>query len=91
MKRLALAAVLALLLAGCGEPEVVTVETLTQEFCDGIIELLDRPKAERDEKFAELNQRVDEALLREGVDDEALAFNVLGECGAELILMGAPD
>ncbi len=93
MKRftLAAAAVLVVLLAGCGEPEIVTVETLTQEFCEGIEELLDLPKTEREVEFVELNQRIDESLLREGVDDEALAFNILGECGEELILMGAPD
>lgn len=80
-----------LILAACGEPEIVTVETLTQEFCDEVVEMMDRPKAERQVKFAELNQRIDDALLAEGVDDEALAFNILGECGDELIQMGASE
>ncbi|MDP6507882.1 MAG: hypothetical protein QF719_11570 [Chloroflexota bacterium] len=91
MKRLVLIGAVIVFLAGCGGPEVVTVETLTQEFCDGIADLLDLPKTEREVRFVELNQRIDEALLREGVDDEALAFNIFGECGEELILMGAPD
>lgn len=79
------------LLAACGEPEVVTVETLTQEFCEGIADLLDLPNTEREVEFVELNQRIDEALQTGRVNDEALAFNILGECGEELILMGAPD
>ena len=91
MRRLILATAAIVLLAGCGEPEVVTVETLTQEFCEGIADLLDLPKTEREVEFVQLNQRIDEALQAGGVDDEALAFNILGECGEELILMGAPD
>ncbi len=93
MRKLVLvgALILGLLPGACGEPEIVTVETLTREFCDGVIEMVDRPADERAEKFQELNSRIDAALQKEGVDDEALAFNILGECGEELILMGAPD
>ncbi len=48
---LILATTAIVLLAGCGEPEVVTFETLTQEFCEGIANLLDLPKAEREVEF----------------------------------------
>ncbi len=51
MRRLILATAAIVLPAGCSEPKVVTVETLTQEFCKGIADLLDLPKAEREVEF----------------------------------------
>lgn len=80
-----------LLSAACGDPEIVTVGSLTREFCEGVEGMMDMSAEERIEEFEKMNARIDEKLLEGELDDEALAFNVLAECGEELIELGSRE
>ncbi len=53
--------------------------------------MLALPGQERIEKFSEMNGRIEQKMLEEDPDDEALAFNILAECGEELIGIGAAE
>ena len=77
--------------AGCGDPEVVTVRWLTEEFCAGVEGVLALPAGKRNEKFNEMNSRIERKMLEEDLDDEALAFNILAECGEGMIGLGAAE
>ncbi len=72
------------LLSACGDSPA-TVDSTTDEFGDGIVDILKKPGDQWAAESEKLGKGLDLQVSESGVDEDKLSLNILEVCGNEML------
>lgn len=79
---------MAIMVAACGgdaaEDAPATIDSITSEFCEEIVEILKKPADQWDDAVQTLGEGLDKDVVAAGLDEEELGDNIREVCGDDM-------